>query len=97
MTAVPAGQPWGAIEVSGTDQIPQSKSGRRTAAVQDASRDVALHEIPTGFGLRLSFCRFYLGGFSVPDTINIVSRSIMARASPCRFVPKSAEISAGWT
>src|SRR5437764_12350387 len=33
-------------------------TGRRTAAVQDASRYMVLTLIPTGFGLRLSFCRF---------------------------------------
>src|SRR5207253_1294073 len=34
------------------------KSGRRTAAVQDASRDSSAAPTSEGFGLRLSFCRF---------------------------------------
>src|SRR5213075_206401 len=36
----------------------RNKSGRKTAAVQDASRSSKAIPISEGFGLRLSFCRF---------------------------------------
>src|SRR5437764_2623207 len=67
-------------------EVIKKNSGRRTAAVQDASRYMVLTLIPTGFGLRLSFCRFCCCRLQ-SDTINRAAEIMWQKATI--FAPRS--------
>jgi len=59
--------------MSGTESR-RAKAAEKTAAVHDASRDLALQKIPAGFGLRLSFLPLLPRRFSATDTFNRTTR-----------------------